>query len=70
MLQVARFTVFTVSGLSREEEKAVKNILAPSQISVSECPEKCNRVEVGNGNFQHKYMFVKYLCRVSSQRLN
>ena len=29
-------------------------------------PEIIDRVEVGNGNSQHKQMFVKHLCRVSS----
>ena len=28
-----------------------------------------NRVEVGNANSQRKYIFFKYLCRVSSQSL-
>ena len=33
------------------------------------CPEILKRVEAGNTNFQHKQIFVKYLCRVSSQIL-
>ena len=31
------------------------------------CPELLNRLEVSNANSQHKWIFVKYLWKVSSQ---
>ena len=62
MLQIARFTAFTISELLRETKRGDK-IPSPSPRLALKCPDILKRVEVNNANPQHKQIFVKYLFR-------
>ena len=65
MLQISRFSAFAITELLKENQEWGK-IPSPSPRLTLKCPEILKRVEGGNANSQHKQIFVKHLCRVSS----
>ena len=68
MPQIIRFSGFTISELLRENHEMGKNTLASPRLAIK-CSEIPKTVDVGNANSQHEQIFVKYLCKISSQIL-